>query len=89
MWSAQTDDQSDDFRPIVRDVLGFFTHPFPSRDGNRRSFIEMADVRRIPQNNVAPFRMESRELVEIDWSKMKSTELVTFIGKFLIMMGTF
>ena len=78
LWSAPVNGQ---FRPVVRDVLGHYTHPFPSRDGNRRSFVQVTDVRRIPQNSVAPFRMESRTLVEIDWSEVNSNALVGFIGK--------
>ena len=68
------------FRPAVRDVWGYFTHPFPSRDGNRRSFIQVADVKRIPQNGVAPFRMEKMELVEVNFSSMTPEGLVTLLG---------
>ena len=61
-------------------MLGFYSHPFPSRDGNRRSFIQMADVRRIPQNGVAPFRMESKTLLQVDWSHVSNDAIVAFIG---------
>ena len=70
------------FRPAVRDCLGYFTHPFPSRDGNRRSFIQVADVRRIPQNGVAPFRQEKLEQIEVKWGHMSSQALVSFIGMY-------
>ena len=69
-----------EFRPTIRNVLGYFTHPFPSRDGNRRSFVQVVDLKRIPQNGVAPFRMESRDLVEVNFSGMSSEALVTLIG---------
>ena len=42
MWSTPL---TDGFRPGLRDVLGYYSHPFPSRDGNRRSFIEIAEVK--------------------------------------------
>ena len=78
LWSASIEEC---FRPSVRDVLAHYTHPFPSRDGNRRSFIEVSDLKRIPQNGVAPFRMESQDMMEINWTKLSSKVLVTFIGK--------
>ena len=79
LWTANVDGE---FRPSIRDVLGFFTHPFPSRDGNRRSFITTADLKRIPQNGAAPFRMESRTLLEINWSHVTSDAVVAFVGEF-------
>ena len=79
LWSA---DLGENFRPDLKDVLGFYTHPFPSTIGNRRSFIQVADLKRIPQNGVAPFRMESQGQIEVKWSKMSSRSLVAFVGKF-------
>ena len=77
MWPVSS---NGDFRPAVRNVWGYFTHPFPSTDGNRRSFVQVVDVKRIPQNGVAPFRMEKMDLVQVDFSQMSQEALVTFLG---------
>ena len=76
-WSSNLGSR---FRPSVRDCLGFYTHPFPSRDGNRRSFIQVADLRRVPQNGVAPFRQEKLDQIEVKWGQMSTQALVVFIG---------
>lgn len=68
----------------MRDVWAYHTHPFASRDGNQRSYITTTDVRRIPQNGVAPFRQEKHEQVEVKWGQMSTKALVTFIGKFWV-----
>ena len=78
LWSSPCKTR---FHPNTRDVLGHYTHPFPSRDGNKRSFICTTEPRRIPQNGVAPFRMESQSEVEVNWSVMSSQAIVAFIGK--------
>ena len=38
-------------------------------------------IKRIPQNGVAPFRMESQSLIEVDWSGLGVDAVVGFIGK--------
>ena len=77
LWPVSS---SENFRPTLRNVWGYFTHPFPSRDGNRRSFVQVVDVKRIPQNGVAPFRMEQKDLVEVNFSGMSDDALVTLLG---------
>ena len=43
----------------------------------------MTDVRRIPQNGVAPFRQEKQEQVEVNWGQMTAQGVILFIGKFM------
>ena len=69
-------------KPQVNDVLSHYSHPFPSPDGNKRSFIGITSPKRIPQNGVAPFRMENQSEVEVNWSGMSVEAMTSFIGKF-------
>ena len=69
------------FRPSVNDISAHYTHPFPSQDGNRRSFIISTEPRRIPQNGVAPFRMESQTEIEVNWSGMSNEAIISFVGE--------
>ena len=68
-------------RPSIKDVWSYYTHPFPTRDGNRRSFVQAVDPNRMPQNGVAPFRMEYQAQVQVDWSKLNTKSIVTFVGE--------
>jgi len=78
LWSSGMPSR---FRPVVNDVLAHYTHPFPSQHGNRRSFITVTDPKRIPQNGVAPFRMEGQTEIEINWSGMSINAIIAFVGE--------
>ena len=83
LWSAEIPSR---FRPSVNDVSAHYTHPFPSQDGNRRSFIVSTEPKRIPQNGVAPFRMENQTEVEVNWSGMSNEAVISFVGKFSLLL---
>ena len=81
LWSSGIQER---FRPELREVLVHYTHPFPSRDGNKRSYIATTAPKRIPQNGVAPFRMEEQTEIELDFSGMSPDAITAFIGTLVI-----
>lgn len=86
LWSAEMHSR---FRPSVNDISAHYTHPFPSQDGNRRSFITSTEPRRIPQNGVAPFRMESQTEIEVNWSGMSNEAIISFVGELYYFIRSF